>query len=82
MMTVTQRSVWYSFEFDCVLSGHDQVLMLGIPAGQAPAPLFSNADLKSLSGEAYMAPSMAVASMVFWSNPWAPWWSTTPRVQF
>ena len=71
---VTTESCWYSFQHDLCLSGLDSTRSHGIPRGQTPATLFTNADLKSLGGEAFQCASIGLVSAAFWLNPWAPWW--------
>ena len=74
MKTFTRETIMYSFEHDFVLSGHDMLLSLGIPRAQAPQKEFSNGELRSMSGEGYPAPLIGALTMLFWLNPWAPWW--------
>lgn len=71
---VTCECMWYSFQYDSCLSGWDFVKSQGLPRGVAPAAQFSNADLRSLGGEAFACPCIGVATAAFWLNPWAPWW--------
>eukprot|EP00971_Amphidinium_carterae_P197934 3928275-Amphidinium_carterae.3 len=66
-------SVAYSYNQDCVLSGQGQFRALGwhtIP----PLELFSNAECRDLSGDSFSVPMSAMATMVCFLNPYAPWW--------
>ena len=68
----------YSFEYDVLLSGYDQLRLQGIPTGAAPqgegSVTFTNGQLHSLAGEAYCCPVITTVLYAYWLNPWGDWW--------
>ena len=73
--TVATNTVWYSYACDALMSGRDQLVCHGMPDGIAPSSQFTNADLTSLSGEQFSLPSIGLISMIYYCNPYAPWWA-------
>ena len=72
-----KSSTWYSYEFDCTMSGQAQLQLLGWFEGCAPMELFSEAETRSLSGDGFSVPAACVVSACMWLNPHGPWWSRT-----
>ncbi len=68
------HAVWYSFEHDCVIDGHDFLKMMGAPAGSTPHTSFSNHLLRDLGGEAYSIPIITAFTYSLYLNPYGPWW--------
>ena len=75
MGTVATNTVWYSYACGALMSGRHQLVCHGMPDGIAPSSQFTNADLKSLSGEQFSLPSIGLISMIYYCNPYAPWWA-------
>ena len=73
--TLCQTSMPYSFEHDCLLSGHDCLALQGIPDPFVCAPLheFSDREARSLAGEAFFLPSAMSVILPYYLNPQAPW---------
>ena len=75
--TWCKSSTWYSYEFDCTLSGQAQLQMLGWGSGCAPMDLFSESETRSLSGDGFSVAVACVVSGCMWLNPHGPWWSSS-----
>ena len=78
MDVLTTSSIIYAFSEDRVLEGSEHVRLQGHPAGQSPETQFSDYECRSLAGEAFAAPCIAVASAAFMLNPWAAWRRPAP----
>ena len=76
---LTQASWSYTFEHDFVLSGYDELRLQGVPLDCAPqghgTVSFSDANLRSLAGEAFFCPVATAVVYGFYLNPFAAWWS-------
>ncbi len=71
--TARKNSIWYSFEYDCVLSGSCNMRLLGW--GERFCESFSESELRNLAGEGYSLPIAAVLTLLFYCNPHAIWWA-------
>ena len=73
---LAQRTRPYSYEHDCLLSGQDAMRLQGFPAGAKymPPHMFTDDQLRSLAGESYFIPNMAVLTYRYFLNPHAIWW--------
>ena len=67
-----QGSQIYSFEKDAILAPEDSIGMIGISIKRWPHGC-SAGQLRSLGGEAYGAPCIALIAFAFWANTSAPW---------
>ena len=72
----TTNSLSYSFSKDCTLTGSGQFRALGWGSFPPPAPLdlFSNHEIRDLSGDAFAVPMACTATMCCYLNPFAPSW--------
>jgi hypothetical protein len=71
--TLTTGSLWYSYERDTTLDGHDFMRLHGHPALIDVGPL-TEKDLKELGGEGFSAPIVSVFVAALYYLPWADWW--------
>lgn len=73
-----QGSHAYSFEHDFCLSGYDALRLQGAPLQCAPQDdgptSFSDANIRSLAGEAFSAPIATCVAYAYFLNPHAAWW--------
>ena len=74
--TLTKTAELYSFRHDAILSGDTHVRMMGWPYDCTP-PKLSQSELRSLAGDSYSLPIMAMIVMGLYSNPHAPWWKAS-----
>lgn len=85
--TLATSSMKYSFEADCVLTAADHLALLGFPHGlvRRARETMTEAELRSLTGEAFAIPCVTLCTYLFYLNPLAPWWKagvevTTPSL--
>ena len=71
--TLTKTSELYSFRHDAILSGDAHGRLMDWPSDWSP-PKLSQSELRSLAGDSYSLPIMAMIAMGLYSNPNAPWW--------
>ena len=74
LRTICRNTLWYSFEHNCILSGHAHMLMMGMPRGTAPTALFKDVDLRNMAGEMFSIPIVTMLSFAFYCWPEAEWW--------
>ena len=74
LATPTTSLEIYSYEKDWVLSGDSMLRLLGWPENRFPVEMFSNHELRCLSGESFSIPIVTQLIMAFYLNPFAPWW--------
>ena len=72
LATPTTSLEIYSYEKDWVLSGDSMLRLLGWPENRFPVEIFSNHELRCLSGESFSIP--IVTQLIMASYPFAPWW--------
>ena len=68
----------YSFAKDAVLVPEDHIGVVGISIKRHWQHGCSASQLRSLGGEAYGAPCIALIAFAFWSNISAPWLAAKP----
>jgi hypothetical protein len=71
---LTTSGIWYSYEFDLALDGHEWILLQGAPHGTTPETSFSSRQLRDLGGEAFCAPSITTFAYAMYLNPYGRWW--------
>ena len=73
--TWTHAATWYNYQKDCMLTSAAQLHLLGWPKDSTPYNTFSEADCRSLSGDAFSVPCAAMFSYIIYCNPWSPIWA-------
>jgi hypothetical protein len=73
VMTLCRGTVVYSYEGDMVLRGKHNLASLGMPASWGRH--LTNASAQQLAGQAFAAPCIATATMAYFLNSKAPWWT-------
>jgi hypothetical protein len=73
MCTLCKGTRVYSFEFDCCLSGRHNLSCMGLPFSWGDE--LGDSRAQALAGQAFAAPCIASASLAFFLNRHAPWWS-------
>ena len=70
---LTQQSLVYSYEHDVLLTGHSHMKTFGWGASYI-SRRFSDAELRSLAGEAVSVPIAGLLVSACYLNPYADWW--------
>jgi hypothetical protein len=73
LKTLKQQSTYYSYEHEYIMSANDHFAIQGWP-NTMDTSMFTELDLKAMSGEAFALSSCAIALVSFYMNPEAPWW--------
>jgi hypothetical protein len=75
MPLLTQSNLPYSFEMDACISGRDALILQGFPSETSTTPPhLKDADLRSLAGESFFLPSMAMLTHAYYLNHRGAWW--------
>ena len=69
-----RSSMWYSYQMDLVLTGHDMALAMGLPTDSCPTMLLTDQKMRGLAGEAFHLANFMTVAWPYDMNPWAPWW--------
>jgi hypothetical protein len=72
--TFCSSSVWYSYEFDLVLSGYMMLRAHGVPINKDIQHKMTNSQMRDLAGESFSLPCVAAVVTAFYLNPWGAWW--------
>jgi hypothetical protein len=72
--TLKQSQSIYSFERDAVLSGYAHLRLQGW-GSHLDLEGMSDAELKSLAGEAFALPPATLMHVAYYMNPFGDWWS-------
>jgi hypothetical protein len=73
--TLCRGTLLFSFEAGLLFTPSDHLQCLGLGNALSYGHSLSNADCRSLAGEAFSAPVVASALQAFFLNRLAPWWA-------